>query len=112
MEGEMAVPIPMDLGEGASAQSPAKGLGPFDPGPDPGEECVKGGGGPASQAFGAGRDPKGKSNVPSGFASGTRKRGPSPSGEKAFPREPLATAKEGPFHRGIWNKKRPGQQGE
>jgi len=81
---------------GITAQSPAKGLGAFAPGLDPGEECAKGGvrlrgpspwsgEGPEGQAGRSAwlrqrnaKDPKGKPSVPSGFASGTRKRSPSP----------------------------------
>ena len=76
---------------GITAQSPAKGLGVFDPGLDPGEECAKGGvrlrgpspwsgEGPERQPQRSSwlgqrnaKDPKGKSSVPARFASGTRK---------------------------------------
>jgi len=93
---------------GITAQSPAKGLGAFDPGLDPGEEWAKGGvrlrgpspwsgEGPERQIERSAwlrqrsaKDPKGKSSVPPGFASGTRKRRPPPrSGDKALP--PCAT---------------------
>jgi len=81
---------------GIAAQSPAKGLGAFDPRLDRGEEWAKGGvrlrgpipwsgEGSERQAERSlwlrqrdAKDPKGKSSVPSGFASGTRKRSPSP----------------------------------
>jgi len=76
---------------GIPAQSPAKGLGPCKPGLDPGEEWAEGGvrfrgpgpwrgEGPERQTERSvwlrqrnAKDPKGKSSVPSGFASGTRK---------------------------------------
>ena len=81
---------------GITAQSPAKGLGAFDPGLDPGEEWAKGGvrlrgpspwngEGPERQIERSAwlrqrnaKDPKGKSSVPPGSASGTRKGSPSP----------------------------------
>ena len=53
------------------------------------------------------KDPKGKPSVPSGFASGTRKRRPSPFKEtKPFPHVRPAPPKEGPFDRGIWATRR------
>jgi len=75
----------------SNALSPAKGLAPFDPGLDPGEEWAKGGvrlrgpspwsgEGPERQTERSvwlrqrnAKDPKGKPSVPPGFASGTRK---------------------------------------
>jgi len=50
------------------------------------------------------KDPKGKPSVPSGFASGTRKRSLLPVQEtKPFPHVRPAPPKEEPFDRGIWD---------
>jgi hypothetical protein len=54
---------------GIPARSPAKGLGAFDPGLDPGEEWDKGGVRLRGPSPWSGGDPKGKPSVPPGFAS-------------------------------------------